>query len=215
MNTKMLFNLSYGLYLISAMDGERPTGCTANSLIQITADPIKVALSMNKDNYTNKCIRESGKFGVVVLAEDSDPSLIGGFGFRSGKDANKFDGLEYEVHSGGPVVKAGIGYMVFEVKDSMEVDTHTIFIGELIDAEEYAPATPMTYSYYHNVIKGKSPKNAPTYVKEEPVEEKKDKDVWVCTVCGYEYNGDVPFEELPDTYKCPICKQPKSVFKKK
>jgi len=215
MNTKMLFNLSYGLYLISAMDGERPTGCTANSLIQITADPIKVALSMNKDNYTNKCIRESGKFGVVVLAEDSDPSLIGGFGFRSGKDANKFDGLEYEVHSGVPVVKAGIGYMVFEVKDSMEVDTHTIFIGELIDAEEYAPATPMTYSYYHNVIKGKSPKNAPTYVKEEPVEEKKDKDVWVCTVCGYEYNGDVPFEELPDTYKCPICKQPKSVFKKK
>ncbi|HKK95457.1 MAG TPA: flavin reductase, partial [Anaerovoracaceae bacterium] len=204
MNTKMLFNLSYGLYIISAMDKERPTGCTANSLVQITADPMKVALSMNRDNYTNKCIRESGKYGVVVLAQDSDPSLIGGFGFRSGKDANKFDGLEYEVHSDVPVIKAGIGYMVFKVVDSMEVDTHTIFIGELIDAEEYAPATPMTYSYYHNVIKGKSPKNAPTYVKEEPEEEKKDKDVWVCTVCGYEYDGDVPFEDLPDTYKCPI-----------
>ncbi len=215
MNTKMLFNLSYGLYIISAMDKERPTGCTANSLVQITADPMKVALSMNRDNYTNKCIRESGKYGVVVLAQDSDPSLIGGFGFRSGKDANKFDGLEYEVHSDVPVIKAGIGYMVFKVVDSMEVDTHTIFIGELIDAEEYAPATPMTYSYYHNVIKGKSPKNAPTYVKEEPEEEKKDKDVWVCTVCGYEYDGDVPFEDLPDTYKCPICNQPKSVFKKK
>jgi len=211
----MLFNLSYGLYIISAMDKERPTGCTANSLVQITADPMKVALSMNRDNYTNKCIRESGKYGVVVLAQDSDPSLIGGFGFRSGKDANKFDGLEYEVHSDVPVIKAGIGYMVFKVVDSMEVDTHTIFIGELIDAEEYAPATPMTYSYYHNVIKGKSPKNAPTYVKEEPEEEKKDKDVWVCTVCGYEYDGDVPFEDLPDTYKCPICNQPKSVFKKK
>ena len=214
MNTKMLFNLSYGLYIISAMDGERPTGCTANSLIQITADPIKVALSMNKNNYTNKCIRESGKFGAVVLAEDSDPSLIGGFGFRSGKDCDKFDGMDYEVHSGVPVVKAGIGYMVFNVVDSMEVDTHTIFIGELIDAEEYVPGTPMTYSYYHNVIKGKSPKNAPTYVKEEPKEDNK-KDIWVCSVCGYEYDGDVPFEELPETYKCPICQQPKSVFKKK
>lgn len=214
MNTTMLFNLSYGLYIISSMDGERPTGCTANSLMQVTAEPNTVVLSMNHDNHTNECIRKTGKFGVVVLAEDTPPSYIGGFGFRSGKDSDKFDGLEYDMKSGVPIINEGVGYLVFKVIDSLETSTHTIFLGELVDAEEIKGGTPMTYSYYHKVIKGKTPKNAPTYVAEEEVK-KEEKDVWVCTVCGYVYDGDEPFEKLPESYKCPVCMQPKSVFKKK
>lgn len=216
MNTRMLFNLSYGVYVISSMDGDRPTGCTANSVMQITSDPRTVALSMNHDNFTNECISKTGKFGVVVLAEDTDPSYIGGFGFRSGKDCNKFDGVEYDIKSGVPIIKEGVGYMVFNVVDSFETSTHTIFLGELIDAEEIKGGTPMTYAYYHNVIKGKSPKNAPTYVPPEEEEVKSEaKEVWVCSVCGYVYDGDIPFEKLPESYKCPVCMQPKAVFKKK
>ena len=93
----------------------------------------------------------------------------------------------------------------------METDSHTVFLGKVLDADNLENAPAMTYSYYHTVVKGKSPKNAPTYLKEE---ETIPKTAYVCSVCGYVYEGETPFEELPDDWKCPICKQPKSVFKK-
>ena len=99
-----------------------------------------------------------------------------------------------------------------KVIDKMETSTHTVFLGEVIAADVLKEEDAMTYAYYHKVVKGKSPKNAPTYIAEE-VEEVKDAK-WVCGICGYEYTGAVPFEELPDDFVCPLCKQPKTVFKK-
>ena len=165
MNTKALWNLSYGVYVVSTWDKGRPTGCTANSAVQITAEPATVAVSINHDNYTNGCIKDCGRFAVNILAEDSPPILIGGFGFRSGRDTDKFDGVESEVRAGLPVLEAGCGYIVCKVIDSMETATHTVFLGEVLDAD-VRPGVPMTYAYYHNVIKGKTAKNAPTYIKE-------------------------------------------------
>ena len=104
MNTKVFRNLSYGVYVISSLDGERPTGCIANSVMQITSSPATIALSMNHDNYTNSCIAASGKFAVSILSEESDPGLIGNFGFQSGKDVNKFDAADYRMESGLPIV---------------------------------------------------------------------------------------------------------------
>lgn len=98
------------------------------------------------------------------------------------------------------------------VVDKMETSSHTVFLGKVVDADILNQDDPMTYAYYHNVIKGKSPKTAPTYIPEEP---KSEVATYVCGICGYEYSGDVPFEELPETYVCPVCKQPKSVFQKK
>jgi len=210
MNTNVFRNLSYGVYVVTTLDENRPTGCTANSTMQITSSPATIAVSINHDNYTNTCIKKNGKFAINILSESSDPSIIGIFGFQSGKDNNKFDSIPYSTKEGLPILNDSCGYIICQVIDTMETDTHTIFLGKVSDGDIIKKDPAMTYAYYHSVIKGKSPKNAPTYLPEEKTNEQK----WVCSVCGYVYDGDTPFEELGDDYKCPICKQPKKVFSK-
>lgn len=208
-NNNAFRSMSYGVYVISTLDGDRPTGCIANSAMQITSEPATIAVSMNHDNYTNDCIGKTGKFAISILSEQSDAGLIGTFGFQSGKDVDKFDGVERFVKEDISIVADACGYIVCKVIDKMETSTHTVFLGEVIDADVLKEEDAMTYAYYHKVVKGKSPKNAPTYIAEETKPEK-----WVCGICGYEYDGAVPFEELPDDFVCPLCKQPKSVFQK-
>lgn len=218
MNKNVFRNLSYGVYIVSTLDGTRNTGCVANSIMQITSSPATIAVSMNHDNYTNSCIQDSGKFAVSILSETSAPSLIGQFGFQSGKDVDKFDKVDFTIKEGLPVLNDSCGYIVCKVIDKMETSTHTVFLGEVIDGDTIESSPAMTYAYYHNVVKGKSPKNAPTYIAEEDSSPKKEpsestaSSKWVCQICGYVYDGDVPFEELPDTYVCPICKQSKDKF---
>ena len=218
MNSKVLRTLSYGVYIVSTMDGERPTGCTANSAMQITSSPATIAVSINHDNYTNHCIDASGLFAVSILAETSAPSLIGHFGFQSGREVNKFDTVSFEMKSGVPIITDSCGYIVCKVINKMETSSHTVFLGEVIDGDVLLSAPAMTYAYYHNVIKGKSPKTAPTYIPEEESAasaptENTSASKWICSVCGYIYDGETPFEELPDEFVCPLCKQPKDKFK--
>lgn len=213
MNVNAFRNLSYGVYVISSWDEGRPTGCTANSAMQITSNPATIAISINHDNYTNKCIEETERFAISILGENSDSTIIGTFGFQSGKNVNKFDSVKYEVKGYMPVVMDACAYITCEVINKMDTDTHTVFLGKVIDADILSKDDPMTYAYYHKVIKGKSPKNAPTYIADEgQIENKNGK--YVCSICGYVYEGDIPFEELPQDYTCPVCRQPKSVFKK-
>lgn len=211
MNKNAFRQLSYGVYVISTWDEGRPTGCTANSAMQITSEPATIAVSINHDNYTNKCIQETGRFAISILGENSDPGIIGVFGFKSGRDNNKFDEVESVIKGYMPVVADACAYITCEVIDKMETSTHTVFLGKVMDADVLKQDDAMTYAYYHNVIKGKSPKAAPTYIPEEANQGEK----YVCNVCGYEYSGETPFEELPASYVCPVCKQPKSVFVKK
>ena len=166
-------------------------------------------VSINKDNYTNKCIADCGHFAISVLAENSNPAIIGTFGFRSGKDCNKFDSVPYAVKDTLPVVSDSCAYIACRVIDTMDSPTHTVFLGEVIGADVTSANPPMTYAYYHSVVKGKTAKNAPTYIAEEV-----EKGKYVCSVCGHEYSGNIPFEELPDSWTCPVCGQPKAVFKK-
>lgn len=217
MNKQAFRNLSYGVYVISTLDGDRHTGCIANSAMQITSSPASIAVSINHDNYTNSCIKKSGKFALSILSEKSAPEIIGKFGFQSGRDTDKFSDVKYQVKEGIAVLDDACGYIVCRVTGTLETSTHTIFLGEATDAEPIDSTAPMTYAYYHNVIKGKSPKNAPTYLPEEDnassesVSASPDKK-WVCSICGYVYDGEIPFEQLPDSYVCPICKQPKEKF---
>ena len=127
MNKKVFRNLSYGVYVVSTLDGTRPTGCTANSVMQITSEPASIAISINHDNYTNGCIARTGTFAVSILSEDSDPGLIGTFGFQSGKDVDKFDGTAHTIRDGMPVLDDCCGYIVCRVIDKMETSTHTVF----------------------------------------------------------------------------------------
>lgn len=209
MNQSTFHKLSYGVYIVSTWDNGRPTGCTANSAMQITSSPATIAVSINHNNYTNQCISETGKFAISILAEDSEPSIIGTFGFKSGREADKFSEVKYSVEDNMPVVSDSCGYIVCDVIDKMETATHTVFLGEVKGAELFGNRDAMTYAYYHKVIKGKSPKNAPTYIPEE--EEEKDGKVrrFKCEVCGYIYEG----EELPADYKCPVCGMGADKFK--
>lgn len=156
--------LSYGMYVVTSLDGETPKGCIANCAAQITAEPATVAVSMNHDNYTNKCIQKTKRFAVSVLAVDSDPMMIRTFGYRSGATFDKFAGVPYEMRDGLPVIPDGCGYFTCDVIDVMDTPTHTVYLGKIVESAVNADREQMTYDYYHQVIKGSSPKNAPTYV---------------------------------------------------
>ena len=210
MDKKVLRNLSYGVYVVTSREKDKNVGCIANSIMQVTSNPSVIAVSINHDNYTNKVIKENNKFGVSILKETTDAKIIGTFGYKSSKDNDKFDGINFKEISEIPVLENTCGYMVCKVIDTMETSTHTIFLGEVIEADDYSTENAMTYKYYHENLKGSSPKNAPTY--EETITSQVDKESkkrkWRCSICGYIHEAD----ELPDDFKCPICGVGKEYF---
>ncbi len=216
MNPFVFRSLSYGLYVLTTMDEKRPVGCVVNCAMQITVEPDTIAVSINHDNYTQKCIDENGYFAISVLAEDVKPSIIGDFGFQSSKDVDKFKDVSHSFKNRMPILDDSVSYIICKVVNKMETSTHTVYLGEVVDGEYIdEKREPMTYKYYHAVLKGSSPKNAPTYIAEEfndneNVINESTSSKWVCTVCGYVYDGD----PLPEDYICPICKQGADKFKK-
>lgn len=207
MNNKITRDLSYGVYVVGCIDEDRKVGCIANSVMQITSNPSTIAISINHDNYTNKCIKESNKFSLSILNEESNSQIIGKFGYSTSKEIDKFKEFDHEIINDLPVIKDSNGYIICEVISTLETDTHTIFVGNIVEMKRYNDKTPMTYKYYQDVLKGKSPKNAPTY---ENIEEEIKSNQWKCTICGYIYKG----EELPLDFKCPICGATKEAFEK-
>jgi len=214
MDITALFNLSYGLYVIGAKDGERDAGCIVNTVTQSTASPVTLTVCVNKENYTNACIKQTGEFSVSILSENAREALFGIFGFSSSRERDKFAEAESgRTPAGLPYVSEGTtGWLQCKVIDSVENFTHTIFIAEVQEAENLAKEPPMTYAYYHRVVKGKAPKTASTYAEETP-ETNTAAEKYVCDVCGYEYPGSKEeFEALPDDYKCPLCGAAKCMF---
>ncbi|RKZ34777.1 High molecular weight rubredoxin [bacterium] len=231
MNRIALYKLSYGMYVVGSRKGEKLNGQIANTVFQITSEPPTVAVSINKENLTGEYIEESGVFSVSVLSTEAPMRLIGRFGFKSGRELDKFKDIKYRIgKTGSPILlDSCIAFLEAKVKESLDVGTHTVFIGELLDADVISEGEPMTYAYYHEIKKGKSPKTAPTYIKETPEPEgKKEVDrmnKYVCKVCGYIYDpklGDpdsgiepgTPFEKIPDDWVCPICGAGKDDFEK-
>ncbi len=215
MDNTVLFDLSYGVCAVTTWSDGRAVGCIANSVMQVTASPMTLAVSIHKDNYTHDCIRSAGKFAVSILHEKTDPAVIGAFGFHSASDptVEKFAGIPQKIVSYLPVVADSCGCIVLELKNSFDCGSHTIFLGEVTDAKRFCSLPPMTYRYYHTVIKGKSPQNAPTYQPEQTAASGSAQ--YVCSVCGYVYDGDVPFEQLPASYVCPLCGVGIDQFEKK
>lgn len=209
-NTEVFKDISYGMYVVGTVDDNREVGCIANTVMQVTSKNPTIAVSINHDNYTNECIRKQGVFSISILPENTDRNIISVFGFSSSRENNKWKDVECFKVDNMPVLSNCCGYIVCKVIDTLETQTHTVFLGEVISTDKVSNDIPMTYSYYHDVIKGKSPKAAPSYV-----EEKQDEEKYVCDVCGYVYDGEIPFEELPDDYKCPVCGVGKEHFNKK
>lgn len=211
MDKSVLWKLSYGMYAIGTLDEARPTGCIVNTVVQITSEEPIIAVSMNKNNFTYEAIKNTGKFAVSILSEQADQNAIAALGFASGRDNDKFseDLFAFMYFDGMPVVKDKVsGYIVAEVVTMQETSTHMVILARVTNTMNGVDIAPMTYKYYHDVIKGKAPKNAPTFQEEETPAE-----CWICGVCGYVYEGDITKEAVD--FVCPICKQPKSVFKQK
>jgi len=168
MDTKALHLISYGLYIICSRKGDKINGQTANTLIQVSSEPPVVSVCINKQNLTHEFIQDSGVFTASVLSQDAPLKLIGGFGFKSGREVDKFEGVNYKLgETKAPIVLDGtLAYFEAKVTNSVDVGTHTIFIGDLINAEVIAQGEPMTYAYYHLVKRGTTPKTAPSYHKD-------------------------------------------------
>ena len=227
MNLKALHKISYGLYVVSSKRNDKFNGQIANTVFQITSEPPTIAVSINKQNLTHGYIQESKVFTTSILSKETPMKFIGHFGFKSGRELDKFKDVNYKVGvTGAPVVLENIvGYLEAEVVDSLDAGTHTVFIGKVVDAKIIKDGEPMTYAYYHEIKKGTAPKTAPTYIKEENKKEESKMEKYECTVCGYVYDpekGDpdsgikpgTPFEELPDDWVCPVCGVGKDKFEK-
>lgn len=210
-----LMDITYGMYVISAKYNDKNVGCIVNTISQVTAVNPIISVSINKENYTNKALRESKRFAVSILSEKTSKDTIGKFGFFSSENTDKFINTKYDVVSGLPVVNDNIcGYAVCEVIDVIDSETHDVFLARVLSTKKINDFLPMTYKYYQEEIKGKSPKTAPTYT-EEKVDDGKGK--YKCKVCGHIYDEakeKVKFEDLPEDWLCPICKAGKDKFVK-
>ncbi len=166
MNFEVFTRFSYGMYIVSVYDSEnkRFTGCLANSIMQVTAQPpIAMAVSLNHNNHTLKCIEREGAFSISILPETADPLMIGRFGFRCGADFAKYEEVAHTVIGGVAVPDAACGYLICKLDGKMQTETHDVLLGRVSEGEA-REGKPMTYAYYHEVIKGKTAKNAPTYI---------------------------------------------------
>ncbi|HBE44447.1 MAG TPA: High molecular weight rubredoxin [Deltaproteobacteria bacterium] len=227
MNIKTIQKISYGMYVVSSKRDGKFNGQIANTVFQITSEPPTLAVSINKQNLTHEYIQSSGVFVTSIISKEAPMPFIGNFGFKSGRDIDKFKEIKYRLgKTGAPIVlEHTIGYLECEVLNIIDVGTHTVFIGKVVDCEILTDEEPMTYAYYHQIKGGKSPKTAPTYIKEEPKKAVEISSKYKCKVCDYVYDpekGDpdcgikpgTPFEILSDTWTCPICGAPKSEFEK-
>jgi flavin reductase (DIM6/NTAB) family NADH-FMN oxidoreductase RutF len=177
----MLHKLSYGVYIVCSKNAEKLNGQIANSLFQVTAEPPAIAVSINKQNYTHQCIGACKTFTVSILDKNTPLSFIGTFGFKSGRDTDKFRNVTYQMSkNNAPIVtEHAVAYLEAVVCDKLDAGTHTIFVGTVTDGQKLTDGVPMTYEYYHTVKGGYSPKTVPTYEKEsdqrkkKPTEEKK------------------------------------------
>lgn len=165
LDSKALHQLTYGLYVVTAGHGEKRNGQVANAVFQVTATPPQVALSINKKNLTHEYLEKYGVFAVSVLSEETPMAFIGNFGFRCGRDFDKFEGVHWERGvTGAPVVlDNAVACMEGRIVGRFDCGTHTLFIGLVEAGKMLAGGNPMTYDHYHRVKGGKSPKRAPTY----------------------------------------------------
>lgn len=196
-NKKITRKISQGMYVLTTIDG----GCVVDAVSQISmGDNPLIAVAVMKSNYTNELMKNNDKFALSVLGMNVNPVIIKTFGFNSMRDINKFENISVTEVDGINVIDDSLGYMLCEKVDSIDNDTHTLFVGKLIGCNLFSDSKEMTYGYYQEH-------------KEEllKVTTSDGKTIWVCSICGYVYEGN----ELPEDYNCPKCGVPRELFERK
>lgn len=200
-----MFTLTYGLFVAGVEEGGKKNACIINTAVQATSDPNRMNVTMMKSNLTTQLIRKKGSLAISVLSLGCPLDVIGSFGMRSGRDCEKFDGIEHKFDSNGnPYVgKNTLAYMSLNVSSVIDLGSHYLFICDVVDGEKTEKGQPMTYADYRSLKAGKA--------VDKPADQATKKS-YVCSVCHYVYDGDIPFNELPDDYTCPVCGKTKSAF---
>ena len=195
---KVTRSFSYGLFVVTARDGDKDNGCIINTAIQAASDPLRVSIAVNKANYTHDMILKTGVFNLSFLTEESKFSTYQNFGFQSGRDADKLADIPFRRAANGVayLTEEVNAYLSGKVVQTVDLGSHTLFIADVTGGEVLSKVPSVTYAYYFANIK--------------PKPEAKKKTGWVCTICGYVYEG----EELPPDFICPLCKHPASDFQK-
>ena len=196
-NKKITRKISQGMYVLTTTCG----GCIVDAVSQISmGDNPLISVAVMKSNYTNELMKNNDKFALSVLGMGVNPDIIKTFGFNSMRDINKFENVSVKDVDGINIINDSLGYMICEKIESIDNDTHTLFIGRLIDCDLFSDDKEMTYGYYQEH-------------KDEllKITTSGGKTLWVCTICGYVYEG----EELPLDYKCPKCGVPRELFERK
>lgn len=164
MDLTVLYQVSYGMYVVGTQVDGRPVGCLINTVCQITSENPILSICINRNNYTFEAIQKAGRFSLSILSEQTNPNAIAMFGFASGRDKNKFEKFSHFVKDGLPYLSENsCGYLTCEVLNTIDEETHVVIFARLVDTAYGEKLPPMTYSHYYNVIKGKASQNAPTY----------------------------------------------------
>ena len=197
MDIKAFNYIGYGLYVITSFDGKKHNGFISNSVMQISVNPLKVAVSINKQNYSYNVIKESGIMNVNILTEETPFATFSKFGFQSGREVDKFSGEKViTTQNGLAVLKDNVNAVLcLKVDEFVDAGSHGLFICSVEDSFVKDDKETMTYSFYHKNVKPKP----------------KAKNAYVCKICNYVYEG----EELPSDYICPLCKHGAEFFEKK
>ena len=193
-----LFNIGYGLYVITSNDGKKDNGLIVNTVTQVTNTPNRIAVTINKENYSHHVIKQSGIMNINCLSTDAPFSVFEKFGFASGRNTDKFAGSEiYRSDNGLVFLPRYINsFMSLKVEQYIDLDTHGMFICAITEARVINKNETMTYTYYQENVK--------------PKPETEGKKGYVCKICGYVYEGD----KLPEDYICPLCKHGAADFEK-
>lgn len=216
MNLDALYSLTHGLYVLGARKGERLVGSVVDAVMQVANKPVVIALSCANTSYTKECIEESGEFSLSVLCKTTEPFVVANFGFQTSRKVDKWLNVKYYEKEGLPYLQDTLAVFRCKVLEKVPFDSNTLFVAEVTEAENGTlDDEPLTYLDYRSYFKKDVMDSFKSYVEgKETVmsEDKNEGKKWVCTVCGYVYEGEVPFEDLPDDWVCPLCGVDKTLF---
>ena len=236
MQENALYTITNGLYVLSVQDGEGYAGSLVDAVSQIAVSPYLIMVSCMNNSHTKSCIEKAGEFGISVLAKETDPFVVANFGYQSSRDVKKWQNIPFAEIDGLPYISDALAKIRVRVVNKLIYASNTVFIAEGVDAFDSRSGEPLTYKYYRDGFKeqvaiafsaykaGRSAGNAACKKSQtamsasssssaaQPSSPASAEKRWTCTLCGYVYEGDIPFEELPEDWRCPLCGVGKDMF---
>jgi len=213
MDKQALTKLTHGVYVVGTKKADNNVLCglIVDAVMQVATDPFVIGLSLMNSGYTKTQLQKTNRFSLSVLSSGVNPFVIANFGFQSSRCCDKWSAVDYQIKSGLPYLEEAVAVLEAQVIEQYVFQSHTLFLAKIEDAWMQQSGQPLTYEEYQTNLKNEALK---AFQNKIGVKKMEKKEKWICVVCGYVYDGDVPFEELPDDWTCPLCGVGKDQFEK-